>query len=67
MPRDEQRLTMRYALRARIRRGQRRFAEARADIDAALNWLLANLPHDEQTIGIFSKTKSSIDAAEQGK
>ena len=39
------------------------FKAARADIDAALTWWLANLPSDERALAMLRETKASIDAA----
>jgi len=64
------RTLIRYASQAGIRRDAAIKAHAaglkaaRADIDAALTWWLANLPNDERTLAIFRKTNASIDAAE---
>jgi len=76
-PRDERSLAIRYASRASIRQdvaikaraagdaaaATAGFKAARADIDAALAWWLANLPNDERGLAILRKTKASIDAA----
>ena len=56
-----------YASRGTIRRDLKQYAAARADIDAALNWWLANQPDDEQLIAAFRETKASIDKAERGE
>jgi len=52
------------AIKARDAAG---FKAARADIDAALTWVLANQPGDERVIDILRETKASIDAAESKK
>jgi hypothetical protein len=57
-------LYINYATRAEIRRDLRRFAEAHADIDAALAWCLANQPNNERSLGILRAIKASIDKAE---
>ena len=77
-PRDERSLAVYYASRARIRRdvaskaraagnkpaATAGFKAARADIDAALTWWLANLPEDDRVISDMRRFKASIDAAE---
>jgi len=79
-PRDEPSLAIGYTTRAGIRRdvasrartagdaaaATAGFKAARADIDAALTWYLANQPSDERALAIVHKTKASIDAAERG-
>jgi len=79
-PRDERGLAICYASRARIRRdvainaraagdaaaATAGFKAARADIDAALTWWLANQPSDERVISDMRLTKASIDNAERG-
>ncbi len=72
--RDKRKLAIDYASRASIRRDvaikardAAGFKAARADIDAALTWWLANLPSDERVIDILRETKASIDAAESKK
>ena len=64
------RTLIRYASRAGIRRDAAikahaaGFKAARADIDAALTWWLANLPEDDRVISDMRRFKASIDAAE---
>lgn len=79
-PRNERGLAILYANRAGIRRdvasrartagdaaaATAGFKAARADIETALTWYLANLPSDERALAILHETKASIDAAERG-
>jgi hypothetical protein len=79
-PRDERGLAIDYGARAKIRcdvavkarasgdsaGAMAGFAAARADIDAAISWYLANLPADERRIANFRKDKASIEQAERG-
>jgi hypothetical protein len=81
IPRDERLLAIWYGVRARIlkkwaiaacasgdfSRARKLFADAKADIDSALDWWLAHLPDDERAIDILREDKAKIEAAERGE